>query len=115
MPTKNMRLLMLNGLVGDDMVGIPIRLEVNTPIFKIAFADSSSSAKSNPLTKFTFATLLLKKWSFSFCLTEDDFITKGKKDVVVFLINGNILVRKETPITAIANMSMIKVIIETIS
>jgi hypothetical protein len=67
------------------------------------------------MDKSSFAAPLLKKWFFSFCLTEDDFITKGKKDVAVFLINGNILVRTETATTAIANMSMMKVIIETIS
>jgi hypothetical protein len=48
----------------------------------------------------------------SFCLSEDDLITKGKKDVRVPLINGNILVRTETATTAIANISMITVINE---
>ena len=59
MPTKNMKLLMLNVLV-DDMGEIPTRPDVKIPIFKIAFADSSSNAKSNPLIKFAFSTLLLK-------------------------------------------------------
>jgi hypothetical protein len=58
MPTKNMKLLMLKVMV-DAVVEIPTRLDVNTPIFKIAFADSSSNAKSSPLIKFSFITLLL--------------------------------------------------------
>jgi hypothetical protein len=70
MPTKNMKLLMLNVLL-DKEIGIPTRIEVNTPIFNIAFADSISNAKSNPLIKFSFATLLVKRWFSSFCLFED--------------------------------------------
>ena len=46
-PIKNMKLLMPNVLF-DDVVEIPTRLGVNIPIFKIAFADSNSNAKSNP-------------------------------------------------------------------
>ena len=46
MPTKNMKLLTLNVLADNEE--IPTRLEVNTHIFKIAFADSNSNAKSNP-------------------------------------------------------------------
>ena len=60
MPTKNMKLLMLNVLV-DDVVEIPTRLDVNTMIFKIAFADSSSNAESNPVIKFSFTALLLRR------------------------------------------------------
>ena len=52
-----MKLLMLNVLV-DAVVGIPIILDVKTLIFNIAFADSSSNAKSNSLTKFSFAIIL---------------------------------------------------------
>ena len=36
MPIKNMRLLMPNVLVDDAVVEIPTRLDVNTPIFKVA-------------------------------------------------------------------------------
>ena len=61
MPTKNMKLLMPNVLIDDDVVEIPTRLDVNTPIFKIAFADSSSNAKSNPLIKFSFTALLPRR------------------------------------------------------
>ena len=111
MPTKKMKLLMLNVLV-DAVVGSPTRLEVNTPIFNIAFADSSSNAKSNPLIKFSFAIILLERWFSSFLLSEEDLITKGKTDVAVLLMSGNILVRTETAITTMVNMSMIKVIIE---
>ena len=110
-----MKLLMLNVLV-DDVVGIPTRPEVNKPIFKIAFVDSSSNAKSNPLIKFSFDTTpLLEKWffsSFSLLESEDDLIAKGKDDLALSLINGHIFVRRETAITAIANISMIKLIIE---
>lgn len=109
-----MKLLMLNVLV-DDIVGIPTRLEVNKPIFKIAFADSSSNAKSNPLIKFSFDTTpLLEKWfsSFSLLESEDDLIKKDKDDLALSLINGHILVRTENAITTIANISMIKLIIE---
>jgi hypothetical protein len=105
---------MLN-VLADDVVGIPTRLEVNKPIFKIAFADSSSNAKSNPLIKFSFATIpLIEKWFSSFCLleSEDDLIAKRKDDLALSLINGHILVRTENAITTIANISMIKLIIE---
>ena len=51
---------MLNVLV-DDVVEIPTRLDVNTMIFKIAFADSSSNAESNPVIKFSFTALLLRR------------------------------------------------------
>jgi hypothetical protein len=110
MPTKNTKLLMLNVLF--DAVGIPTRLEVKTPIFNIAFADSSSNAKSNPLTKFSFAMILLKRWFSSFLLSEDDLVTKAKDDVIELLINGNIVVETVIAITTIANISMIEVIIE---
>ena len=65
MPIENIKLLMLDVLV-DGIVGIPIRLEVIKLIFNIAFADSSSKANSNPLIKFSFVILLLKKWLLSF-------------------------------------------------
>jgi hypothetical protein len=109
MPTKKMKLLMLNVLF--DAVGTPTRLEVKTPIFNIAFADSSSNAKSNPLTKFSFAIILLKRWFSSFFLSEDDLVTKAKDDLIELLINGNIVVETVTAITTIANISMIDVII----
>jgi hypothetical protein len=109
MPTKNMKLLMLNALV-DAVVEIPTRLEVKTPIFNIAFADSSSNAKSNPLTKFSFA-IILERWFSSFLLSEDDLVTKDKDDVIELLINDNIVVETVIAITTIANISMIDVII----
>ena len=87
MPTKNMKLLMLNVLV-DAVVGIPTRLEVNTHIFNIAFADSISNANSNPLTKFSFAIILVKRWFSSFLVSEEDLITKSKNGVIELLING---------------------------
>ena len=111
MPTKNMKLLMPNVLV-DAVAESPTRLDVKTPIFSMAFADSSSNAKSNPLTKFSFAIILLGRWFSSFLLSEDDLITKGKNGRAAFLINGDIVVRKEIATTTIANMSMIKVIVE---
>ena len=108
MPTKNMKLLMPNVLV-DAVAESPTRLDVKTPIFSMAFADSSSNAKSKPLTKFSFAIILLERWFSSFLLFEDD---KGKNGVAAFLISGDIVVRKEIATTTIANMSMIKVIVE---
>jgi len=51
---------MLKVLADDDVVvKIPMRLDVNTPIFKIAFADSSSNAKSSRLIKFSFIMFAL--------------------------------------------------------
>jgi hypothetical protein len=77
MLTKNMKLLRPKVLV-DAVAESPTRLDVKTPIFSMAFADSSSNAKSNPLTRFSFAIILLERWFSSFLLSEDDLITKGK-------------------------------------
>jgi len=41
-----------------------------------------------------------------------DLIRNGKDNTAVLLINGNIAVKTETAITAIANMSMIEVIMK---
>jgi hypothetical protein len=41
-----MKLLMLN-VLADDVIEIPTRLDIKMLIFKIAFADLSSNAKSN--------------------------------------------------------------------
>jgi hypothetical protein len=48
---KNMKLFMLNVDI------IPVSMEVKMPNFRIAFADSNSNAKSNPLIKLFFAIL----------------------------------------------------------
>jgi hypothetical protein len=47
--------IMNAGLITVDAVIVPVKMEVNTPIFRIAFADSNSNARSNPLIKFSFA------------------------------------------------------------
>jgi hypothetical protein len=111
MPTKNMKLLMLKVLV-DDMAEIPTRLDVNMLIFNIAFADSSSNAKSSPLMKFSFIALLKRWLSLAICLLEDGLIIKGIDNAAALLINGIIDVKTVAAITTIVNISMIEVIIE---
>ena len=51
MDTKNIKLLMLLELVVKLLEVVFAALETNSPIFKIAFADSSSNAKSKLLIK----------------------------------------------------------------
>jgi hypothetical protein len=48
---------MLNALF-DDVAEIPARIELNIPIFNMAFADFSSNAKNSLLIKLSFAILL---------------------------------------------------------
>jgi hypothetical protein len=48
---------MLNVLF-DDVAVILTRIELNLPIFNIAFADFSSNAKNSPLITLSFAILL---------------------------------------------------------
>jgi hypothetical protein len=111
MPTKNIKLLMLNVLV-DDTIEIPTRLDVNIPIFNIAFADSISNAKSSPLMKFSFISLLKRWLSLSLCLHEDDLIRKDMDNAAALLINGIMDVKTVAAITTIVNISMIEVIIK---
>jgi hypothetical protein len=53
-------MLNVDVVVAVDIVAVPVNIEEeNTPNFRIAFADSKSSAKSNPLIKFSFAIFIL--------------------------------------------------------
>ena len=103
-----MKLFMLNVDI------VPVSMEVKMPSFRIAFADSNSNAKSNPLIKLFFAILLLfAVRPFSWSASENLEVTEP--DLIVVFRRGNILRDTETPITIIANRSMNDVIKKIIS
>ena len=102
---KNMKLFMLNVDI------VPVSMEVKMPNFRIAFADSSSNAKSNPLIKLFFAILLL----FTVRSLASENLEVTELDLIVVFRRGNILRDTETPITIIANRSMNDVIKKMIS
>ena len=98
-PMKNMKLFMLNVDI------VPVSMEVKMPNFRIAFADSNSNAKSNPLIKLFFVILLLFTIrSLSWSASENLEVIES--DLIVVFRRGTILKDTETPITIIANTSM---------
>ena len=111
-----MKLFMSNIVVADDII-VPVNIEVNTPNFRTAFADSSSNAKSKPLIKFSFATFLLivicsdSSFSFSFECPLDELKLK-RMDLILVFKSDNMLKDTDMPITIITNTSIIDVIKE---
>ena len=123
--TKNIKLLKLEEEDEDDNSEEEeedcVISEVKTPIFNIAFADSSSNARSSPLIKFFFIMLCFCcmilfsvacpcDLSFLFCRL--DVIGLIIIDLIIVFIIGTIAWITETAIIIATNISIVEVIKE---